>query len=380
MSTTTASIASATSALASSTQTCTNPKPGKNGYLPPEACDSILLYVPSLAAAVLFCVLYGLTLICHGVQAYLYKKRYAWVIMMGATWELIAFIFRALLTRQQNNSNWDTVYTIMFLLAPLWINAFLYMTLGRLIYFFTPDQQLAGITARRYGRLFVWLDIFAFLVQLGGAAITTETGVPTSRIMLGVHIYMGGIGLQELFVLIFTGLVIHLHRKLIHYERAGILSPGGVVGMSMSMSRHKPLPWRWLFYVIYSALGMITIRIIFRLCQYAQGTDPNNPVLTHEAYEYVFDAVPMFIALALLNVVHPGRVLQGPESEFPRVSRAEKKRLKREKKQLKRERKEAKRMEKEMRKEGKGGWWWKRGRGTEAFEIIPMQEEVEGRV
>lgn len=88
----------------------------------------------------------------------------------------------------------------------------------------------------------------------------------------------------------------------------------------------------------------------------------------------------MFIALALLNVVHPGRVLQGPESEFPRVSRAEKKRLKREKKQLKRERKEAKRMEKEMRKEGKGGWWWKRGRGTEAFEIIPMQEEVEGRV
>lgn len=74
MSTTTTSIASATSALASSTQTCTNPKPGKNGYLPPEACDSILLYVPSLAAAVLFCVLYGLTLICHGVQAYLYKK------------------------------------------------------------------------------------------------------------------------------------------------------------------------------------------------------------------------------------------------------------------------------------------------------------------
>lgn len=202
--------------------------------------------------------------------------------MMGATWELLAFIFRALLTRQQNNSNWDTVYTIMFLLAPLCmlppsplsplptpltnltgINAFLYMTLGRLIYFFTPDQQLAGITARRYGRLFVWLDIFAFLVQLGGAAITTETGVPTSRIMLGVHIYMGGIGLQELFVLIFTGLVIHLHRKLIHYEQAGILSPGGVVGMSMS--RHKPLPWRWLFYVIYSALGMITVRFPFIL-------------------------------------------------------------------------------------------------------------------
>ncbi|GAA92998.1 hypothetical protein ASPFODRAFT_55255 [Aspergillus luchuensis CBS 106.47] len=402
MSTTTASISTTTSALAS-TQTCTNPKPGKNGYLPPEACDDILLYVPSLAAAVLFCVLYGLTLICHGVQAFLYKKvyitpsqkpqpprvltndylqRYAWVIIMGATWELIAFIFRALLTRQQNNSNYDTVYTIMFLLAPLWINAFLYMTLGRLIYFFIPDQKLAGITARRYGRLFVWLDIFAFLVQLGGAAITTQTDVPTSTIMLGVHIYMGGIGLQELFILIFTGLIIHLHQKLIHLERAGILSPDGMAGMGIATSRNKPMPWRWLFYVMYTALGMITIRIIFRLCQYAQGTDPSNPVLTHEAYEYVFDAVPMFIALVLLNVVHPGRVLQGPESEFPRVSRAEKKRVKMEKKQAKRERKEAKRLQKETRKGYQSGWWWNMGRerGSETFEILPMQEGVEGRV
>ena len=39
--------------------------------------------------------------------------------MMGATWELIAFIFRALLTQHQNNANYDTIYTIMFLLAPL---------------------------------------------------------------------------------------------------------------------------------------------------------------------------------------------------------------------------------------------------------------------
>ena len=135
------------------------------------------------------------------------------------------------------------------------------MTLGRLIYFFTPGQKLAGITARRYGRLFVWLDIFAFLVQLGGAAITTQTDVPTSTIMLGVHIYMGGIGLQELFVLIFTGLIIHLHRKLIHLEQAGILTPGGIAGMGITTSRNKPMPWRWLFYVMYTALGMITVRL-----------------------------------------------------------------------------------------------------------------------
>lgn len=40
----------------------------------------------------------------------------------------------------------------------------------------------------------------------------------------------------------------------------------------------------------------------------------------------------MFLALFILNVFHPGRVLVGPDSEFPRLTRAEKKRLKQEKK------------------------------------------------
>lgn len=64
--------------------------------------------------------------------------------------------------------------------------------------------------------------------------------------------------------------------------------------------------------------------------------DVNNPVLTHEVYEYVFDAVPMFLALGALHFVHPGMVLRGPETEFPRLSRREKKQMKREKKERKR--------------------------------------------
>lgn len=70
------------------------------------------------------------------------------------------------------------------------------------------------------------------------------------------------------------------------------------------------------------------VRIIFRIAQYARGTDPNNPVLSHEVYEYVFDAVPMLLALVALNLFHPGRNLQGPDSKLPKLSRAEKKALK----------------------------------------------------
>ncbi|KAJ5247655.1 hypothetical protein N7468_002638 [Penicillium chermesinum] len=248
--------------------TCLNVPPGKNGYLPPEACNAILFYVPSLAAAILFCVLYGLTSGIHIVQAVLYKKKYAWVVIMGGTWELLAFVFRALLTRNQASDTWDTLYTVFFLLAPIWINAFLYMTIGRMLYYYHPDRRIFRISARRFGVIFVCLDIVAFVVQAAGAIMTTNQG-GGSIVLDGIHIYMGGIGLQEVFILCFTGLTIQLHRMLIQLEKRGEQSDKLASG---------PIPWRWLFYSTYFALVMITIRIIFRIAQYAKGYEVNNPV------------------------------------------------------------------------------------------------------
>ncbi|KAJ5101777.1 hypothetical protein NUU61_003999 [Penicillium alfredii] len=310
---------------------CLHVSPAKNGYLPPESCDAILYYVPSFGAAILFCVLYGITAVLHLAQAIVYKKAYAWVIIMGAAWELLAFIFRTLQTRHQNSDTWDTLYMIFFLLAPIWINAFIYMTLGRMIYFFLPQKGLAGISAPRYGIFFVTLDIVAFLVQCAGAFLMSNKDIGHSLMMTGLHVYMGGIGLQEFFLLCFWGLAIKLHVDMIGIEKSQEVDPAKFY--------RGAYPWRWLFYSTYFALTMISIRIFFRLGQYSQGFNASNPVLSHEAYEYVLDATPMFLTLAILNVFHPGRILQGPDSAFPKLSRKEKKFQKEQKKQQKKEEK-----------------------------------------
>ena len=65
------------------------------------------------------------------------------------------------------------------------------------------------------------------------------------------------------------------------------------------------------------------IRIIFRLAEYSSGLDSTIP--NHEAYQYIFDSLPMFIALVLFNVIHPGKIMPGKESDFP--SRKERKNL-----------------------------------------------------
>jgi len=76
-----------------------------------------------------------------------------------------------------------------------------------------------------------------------------------------------------------------------------------------------------LLYAIYAVSTLISIRIIFRLAEYSQSytSGPSR----QEVYQYVFDFTMMLFALVVFNVVHPGRVMPGKESDFP--SRKERK-------------------------------------------------------
>jgi hypothetical protein len=71
----------------------------------------------------------------------------------------------------------------------------------------------------------------------------------------------------------------------------------------------------------------VQIRIAYRISEFAGGVTPSNPVPFHEAYSYGLDACPMILALLMLLIWHPGRFLVGPESQFPNVSRKERKAL-----------------------------------------------------
>src|SRR5690348_5998954 len=119
--------------------------------------------------------------------------------MMGALWEAIAFGIRFVQTHHQDSGYLNLAFQMFYFLAPLWINGFLYMTLGRMIHFYDERKQLAGLSARGFTRLFVACDIISFVVQVAGAGMSGAQGIPPSLNMLGVHIYMGGIGLQQFF-------------------------------------------------------------------------------------------------------------------------------------------------------------------------------------
>jgi len=152
--------------------------------------NASFLYCPSYAAAILFATLFGLTVVSHTAQAILHKKPFAVVVTMGAAWECAGYIFRILSIQNQLATGVDTAQILLILLAPLWINAFVYMVLGRMVHFHLTNDRVYGIKARRITLIFVLFDITSFVVQAIGGVMTTPSSSASTQ-MLGLHIYMG---------------------------------------------------------------------------------------------------------------------------------------------------------------------------------------------
>ncbi|KAI0484863.1 hypothetical protein GGR56DRAFT_47456 [Xylariaceae sp. FL0804] len=138
---------------------------GDHGYLPPD-CDSLWQYNPSYNAALAFALLFGITTLVHLFQAYQYKKGYCWVVIMASAWETAGYLFRAANTRKQQNKGEYFLWSLFVNLAPIWLNAFVYMVLGRLVWTFIPTHRIMKLPAPTLGAVFVLLDIVAFMTQL----------------------------------------------------------------------------------------------------------------------------------------------------------------------------------------------------------------------
>lgn len=269
-----------------------------------QGSDPLWNFCPNVGAAYLYAILFGLTTLGHIAQGVLYRKVYCWVIAMSGLCQFFAYVFRIISIKHPSSEGLYGTWFVLILVAPLWTNAFVYMVFGRMVYNFTTEARILGIKAWRFGLYFVLLDIVAFLVQLFGAASASGNHIPKSQVLRGLHVYMVGVGIQQVFIFCFCYLAFRFHQNLNSQQH------------SVQVIRAKTL-----LYVLYLVLTLITVRIIFRLAEYSKGLDSSIP--NHEAYQYVLDSTPMFIALVAFNMVHPGRIMAGKEADFP--SRKERK-------------------------------------------------------
>lgn len=66
--------------------------------------------------------------------------------------------------------------------------------------------------------------------------------------------------------------------------------------------------WVTILIVLYVVSVLILVRSIFRLVEFIDGY--GGYLMTHEVYLYIFDAVPMSAAMAVMSYWHPAFVLR----------------------------------------------------------------------
>ena len=120
-------------------------------------------------------------------------------------------------------------------------------------------------------------------------------GHGANDLTLGKDIILAGLGIQIVWFCFFVVVAWVFHRRLLAFQPPSPHHP--VVTVS----------WQKHLWILYSASGLILVRSIFRMIEYAMGN--SGYLMAHEAFLYVFDATLMFGVMVVLLAVHPSEIL-----------------------------------------------------------------------
>ncbi|KAG0649848.1 rta1 [Hyphodiscus hymeniophilus] len=292
--------------------------------------QSYYRYDPSLPAAIVLSVLFSLAFVGTTVQWLRYRS-WVWIIMVLVTaMEAGGYIVRCLSTQNIRDKNIYVVQYCLIVLAPVFMAAVCYVLFGRIVFHVVPREarttKLLWIPPRFVTPLFVASDILALLLQLVGAVKVTTVD-PTdadakSKASKGKKIAQIGVALQLAFFGLFTIMAFRFNfiskrfdsefdARVTNENEKYVTIDGG--------ERKLKKNWRALLRVTNFACGCILVRSIYRMIDFSLGRTGYTEL--HEWCIYVFDALPIFLAVALYIWWHPGKYLPYLGIRLPKHAR-----------------------------------------------------------
>ncbi|KAH6658146.1 RTA1 like protein-domain-containing protein [Truncatella angustata] len=250
-------------------------------------------YTPSLAAAVIFIILFGLSSLSHIFQLIKYRTWYFIPFLLGCLFETVGYIGRGLSATE--SPNWTLppyiIQALLLLLAPALFSASIYMILGRLIRLL-DGEKFSVIRTKWMTAFFLLGDIASFLGQAMGASKLKDATTSSERdqaqwiIIVALLVQIAFFG----FFLVVAGI---FHRRIMKNPTT----------RSFSITQ----PWRQCLLVLYCAGIFIMVRSVFRVLEYSMGKD--GELQSKEIYLYIFDATLMIIVSIGFNIFHPSRTI-----------------------------------------------------------------------
>ncbi|KAK7897860.1 hypothetical protein LTR67_004491 [Exophiala xenobiotica] len=247
-----------------------------------EAKNPYHHFVPSVPAAVIAALVFGILTAGHVFFLVRSKKWFAIAIVVGGFFEVFGFAARAYSHYHLDEKGPYIAQTLLILLAPILFAASVYMFLGRLIDA-AGGKQYSLIRVTWLTKIFVIGDVLCFLVQAGGAAILVNAD--TKEVMdRGSNIILIGLGLQILFFALFILAAVVWHVRIRSLPLWQYCKTSG-------------LPLGRTLTSLYVVGVLITARNIYRLAEYKGGQD--GYLVAHEWPAYALDALFMAIVMAL---------------------------------------------------------------------------------
>ncbi|KAK5124919.1 hypothetical protein LTR85_001109 [Meristemomyces frigidus] len=248
-------------------------------------------YRPSMAAAIIFIVLFGLATSLHVAQMLRTRTWFMIPFVIGGIFETVGYVGRAL-SAGENPGPYTTVpyvmQSLLLLVAPALFAASIYMELSRIVLMVGGDKALF-IRRTWLTKIFVIGDVVSFLAQCGGGGMLAsgnKGSINTGKLMV-----VAGLIVQLIFFGLFVTAAASFHIRI---SRA-------------PTQKCRDLPW-WRKHMIslYIVSFLIFVRSIVRVVEYLQGY--NGYIMSHEVFIYVFDGTMMWLAVATMNAIHPGEV------------------------------------------------------------------------
>ncbi|GME66094.1 Rta-like protein [Neofusicoccum parvum] len=254
-------------------------------------------YEPSLAAAIIFTVLFAGPTGLHLFQLWKYRTWSFIPFVLGGIFEIIGYAGRSAGAAEYPSCILvPYIFNILLpLVAPALFAASIYMVLGRIIRK-TNGETLSLVRVSWLTKIFVLGDVLSFLVQVIGGVILANADSKTS-IDRGQTFITIGLVIQLVFFGLFIVTSISYDMRL----------------RKNSTEASRNLSWETHIRILYISSALIVVRSIFRLIEYLQGHD--GELLSNEIYLYVFDAALMLLVMIVFNWKHPA-ILIAPSTNI----------------------------------------------------------------
>ncbi|KPM35699.1 hypothetical protein AK830_g10888 [Neonectria ditissima] len=244
-------------------------QPYKHGYY-------LWLYVPSLAAAVIFCLLFGVATIAHVWKICKTRTWFCIPFAIGGYMQFLGYAARAAAHSRTGKFMPYVIQNNNIVLAPVLYAASIYMVLGRVIRN-VSGERYSLIRPTRLTKIFVTGDVFSLMIQGGGAGMS----IVAKYAELAQRIIIAGLVIQIIIFGLFWATAGLFHRRM---RRCGTLVKGDS-------------SWESTLKVLYAMSALIMARSVFRVIEFSMGM--KGYLLAHEWTMYIFDSVPMFIVMVI---------------------------------------------------------------------------------